>query len=507
MNNKIEEIIRDEEAVWEQRKLGELVKEEILEAPLDGNHGEKHPTSDEYVDSGIPFLMASDIHDGEVNIYSCKYITKERAERLDKGFARNGDVLLTHKATIGETAILSNLMTEYAMLTPQVTYYRIKNEERLNREYLYSFFNSLDFQTELKTKAAQSTRPYIGITAQQNLKIILPAEIDEQRKIGLYFRNLDYLITLHQRSSLYFLKINTFVWEQRKVTELLKNSSSAMKIGPFGSALKKEYFVDEGIKVYAQENAFTGDFSIGDYYITEDKYKELQSCELYPGDLVISMMGTIGACAIFPENAEKGIMNSHLLRLQFDNEVIPKYIMYLLRDSDLIRKQIDRLSVGSIMSGLSSSVVKKLVFPIPTLAEQKRIVEYLDSLNNLITLHHHKLFIINGLKLFTAMQCKCYLLLNISNKNKKTKKEIKLMPELERVIEEKLIDQLVYGDSQWTYREDLKTEEDLWRNFKYILEQNNKDRLNGESLSDAEFEQVKNRFFPLLVEFTAKLLV
>ena len=67
------------------------------------------------------------------------------------------------------------------------------------------------------------------------------------------------------------------------------------------------------------------------------------------------------------------------------------------------------------------------------------------------------------------------------------------MPELERVIEEKLIDQLVYGDSQWTYREDLKTEEDLWRNFKYILEQNNKDRLNGESLSDAEFEQVKNQ--------------
>lgn len=179
-------------------------------------------------------------------------------------------------------------------------------------------------------------------------------------------------------------------WEQRKVTELLKNSSSAMKIGPFGSALKKEYFVEEGIKVYAQENAFTGDFSMGDYYITEDKYKELKSCELYPGDLVISMMGTIGACAIFPKNAEKGIMNSHLLRLQFNNEVIPEYIMYLLRDSVLIRKQIDRLSVGSIMSGLSSSVVKKLVFPIPKLTEQKRIVEYLDSIDRLITLHQRK---------------------------------------------------------------------------------------------------------------------
>lgn len=67
------------------------------------------------------------------------------------------------------------------------------------------------------------------------------------------------------------------------------------------------------------------------------------------------------------------------------------------------------------------------------------------------------------------------------------------MAELESLIEQKLIDQLCYGDSQWTYRGDLKTEEDLWKNFRYILEQNNKDRLNGESLSDAEFDQVKNQ--------------
>lgn len=54
------------------------------------------------------------------------------------------------------------------------------------------------------------------------------------------------------------------------------------------------------------------------------------------------------------------------------------------------------------------------------------------------------------------------------------------MSELESMIEKKLIEQLIYGDSQWTYREDLKTEEDLWVNFRYILEQNNKDRLDGE---------------------------
>ncbi len=51
----------------------------------------------------------------------------------------------------------------------------------------------------------------------------------------------------------------------------------------------------------------------------------------------------------------------------------------------------------------------------------------------------------------------------------------------------------IYGDSQWVYREDLKTENDLWANFKYILEQNNKERLNGESLTESDFEQVKNQ--------------
>ena len=84
------------------------------------------------------------------------------------------------------------------------------------------------------------------------------------------------------------------------------------------------------------------------------------------------------------------------------------------------------------------------------------------------------------------------------------------MAELESMIETKLIEQLIYGDSQWTYRKDLKTEEDLWANFKYILEQNNKDRLNGEKLSDAEFEQVKNQlqfssFYKASVRQSAKL--
>ena len=66
------------------------------------------------------------------------------------------------------------------------------------------------------------------------------------------------------------------------------------------------------------------------------------------------------------------------------------------------------------------------------------------------------------------------------------------MAELEAVIEKRLIEQLCTGESQWTYRPDIRTEAQLWDNFKYILEQNNKAKLNDEPLSDSEFAKIKN---------------
>ena len=66
------------------------------------------------------------------------------------------------------------------------------------------------------------------------------------------------------------------------------------------------------------------------------------------------------------------------------------------------------------------------------------------------------------------------------------------MAELESVLEQKLIDQLCQGESQWTYRPDIRTEEELWDNFRYILEQNNKAKLNDGRLTDSEFAKIKN---------------
>ena len=404
---------------WEQRKLGELVKEGILEAPLDGNHGEKHPTSDEYVDSGIPFLMASDIHNGEVNIYSCKYITKERAERLDKGFARNGDVLLTHKATIGETAILSNLMTEYAMLTPQVTYYRIKNEERLNREYLYSFFNSLDFQTELKTKAAQSTRPYIGITAQQNLKIILPAEIDEQIRIGLYFRNLDHLITLHQRKCEQTKKLKkymlqkmfprngakvpeirfdgfTYDWEQRKLGELVKEGILEAPLdGNHGEKHPtSDEYVDSGIPFLMASDIHNGEVNIYSCkYITKERAERLDKGFARNGDVLLTHKATIGETAILSNlMTEYAMLTPQVTYYRIKNEErLNREYLYSFFNSLDFQTELKTKAAQSTRPyiGITAQQNLKIILPAE-IDEQIRIGLYFRNLDHLITLHQRK---------------------------------------------------------------------------------------------------------------------
>ena len=94
--------------------------------------------------------------------------------------------------------------------------------------------------------------------------------------------------------------------------ELGESNKPAIKAGPFGSSLKKEFYTNKGYKIYGQEQVIRGDVSYGDYYISEEKYTQLKSCMVQPGDLLISLVGTVGKILLIPENAEKGIIKPTL---------------------------------------------------------------------------------------------------------------------------------------------------------------------------------------------------
>lgn len=174
---------------FENILVSQAIEKHYIEKPLDGNHGSKHPKSSDYVESGVPFIMANNLKNGCIDLVNCNFITKQQADSLDKGFAKDGDVLITHKGTIGETAIL-HTNYEYVMLTPQITYYRT-NKKFILPEYLKAYFDSELFQSNMKKIAsAGSTRAYIGITEQRKLNLIVPP-IELQNQFAEFVKLID----------------------------------------------------------------------------------------------------------------------------------------------------------------------------------------------------------------------------------------------------------------------------------------------------------------------------
>lgn len=232
--------------------------------------------------------------------------------------------------------------------------------------------------------------------------------------------------------------------------------------------------------MYEQQNAINKDWHLERYFITEKYANKLSGFRVEGGDIIVSCAGTIGETYELPMDAEPGIINQALMKIKVKESIVNKKMFNILF-TNMIDDFTRVHSNGSAIKNIPPfSDLKPMEVFVPEIDEQNKISFYFSNLDRLITLHQRK-------QKYTKYTIKYTQITLIITKEKNK------MPELEKIIEEKLIEQLVYGESQWTYRDDLKTGADLWKNFKYILEQNNKDRLNGEPLSDTEFEQVKNQ--------------
>jgi type I restriction enzyme, S subunit len=170
-------------------------------------------------------------------------------------------------------------------------------------------------------------------------------------------------------------------WEVVPIKYVLDQSNEGIKIGPFGSSLTGKVSPDYPVRVYGQWNVVGQDFNAGKNFVTEETYEELSSYQISPNDILISMMGTVGKCAIIPETAERGIMDSHIVKVRLDNNKILPEFFYYIYDKDcskVVIEQIQRNKRGSIMDGLNSSLIKNFIITLPPLTEQRTIAAYLD---------------------------------------------------------------------------------------------------------------------------------
>lgn len=171
-------------------------------------------------------------------------------------------------------------------------------------------------------------------------------------------------------------------WVWANFEQLAENRPNAIKAGPFGSALKKESYAQKGYKIYGQEQVIRGDPFYGDYYINEEQYRKLKSCAIKPGDILVSLVGTIGKVLVLPEGIEPGIINPRLIKLSLDRRLVnPEYIKTYLMSSE-VRSYFSLSSHGGTMGILNLTVLKQLPILLPPPSEQEILVDKIEKYYN-----------------------------------------------------------------------------------------------------------------------------
>ncbi|HAP9704013.1 TPA: restriction endonuclease subunit S, partial [Enterococcus faecium] len=190
----------------------------------------------------------------------------------------------------------------------------------------------------------------------------------------------------------------TEAWEQRKF-ECLLDKKDGVRRGPFGSALKKEFFVsNSNFVVYEQQNAIYDNYETR-YKITEKKYNELIKFKLEPGDFIMSGAGTIGRISRVPKQIKPGVFNQALIRLRINKEITDsEYFIQFIR-ADFMQRKLTGANPGSAITNLvPMSEVKKWIVQFPILEEQKKIGNFFKQLDDTIALQQRKLDLLKETK-------------------------------------------------------------------------------------------------------------
>jgi len=188
-------------------------------------------------------------------------------------------------------------------------------------------------------------------------------------------------------------------WKLIPLKRLLTQNSDAIKTGPFGSQLLSSEMLSGEVKVYNQRNIIDKDFDGGENYITVEKYAELKAFAVMHGDILVTTRGTIGRCALFPDDAEEGILHPCLMRIQADQcKLLREYLAMLIQDGGIVQLQLSLMSNATTIAVIYSETLKNVLIPTPPIGEQKSIlskinedIEWIENLSGKVTTSIEKL--------------------------------------------------------------------------------------------------------------------
>lgn len=382
---------------WITKKLGDS-------ATLKARIGWQGLTTKEYQKFGDYFLVTgTEFKNGLIDWDSCYYVNENRYNQDKYIQLKIGDVIVTKDGTIGKTAYI-NKLSKPATLNSGVFVIRPINDQ-FNSKFFYYLLTSNIFKEFLEKLSAGSTINHLYQKDFVNFNFPLPPTLAEQEAIAEALGDTDALIE----------SLETLIAKKRRIKEgvmqeLLTPKSDWISVklesisdpnqkwsftgGPFGSNLKSSDYKKNGIRIIQLQNIGDGIF-YDEYQIftSTEKADELISCNIYPGEIILSKMGDpVARACIIPDTYARFLMCSDGIRLAVDGKKYNTYFIYTLINSPNFRKKAENTSSGSTRKRIGLSELRELELNLPnSLIEQNRLANILLDIDNEIEYLDEKL--------------------------------------------------------------------------------------------------------------------
>ena len=366
---------------WDEEML---TLDDICLQITDGSH-----FSPEDKGTGYPMLSVKDMRDDHFDLSECKYVDEKDYEKLlangckpllnDVVLAKDGSYLKT-AFTIKEEQDIA-LLSSIAILRPDLN--------KVIPDYL-SYF--------LKSKPVYRTVSlnYISGTALKRIilkgikKIPVEFPVLEEQQYRVYLLNYIQNIIKMRKQELSKLDdlikarfVELFGDESIYDKEMLNDNVHEMFIGPFGSALKNEYFVaeeDSYCMVYEQKHAIQKTMDLPTRYIDEKKYNELKRFTVQGGDIIVSCRGTIGEIYSIPKDAPIGVMHPSIMKIRLKNE---KYcnLFFVMMLNQYMRENIAKANGSGIKMAVTATDLGREYFIVPPMSKQNEFADFVHQVD------------------------------------------------------------------------------------------------------------------------------